>query len=197
MSGHHDNPGNSGIGKVGSAAQRDELQELLDTWGGDAGRWPASQRPRIETLIARVADGRSLLENARGLERVLAAGREAPATMAAQTARALTDRIMAAAVADGAVASGEVVAFPAVRRAGSTASPPQSVRPSSAAMRPLPSRRQPWHAAGLMAASLVAGLIMGGSLNIAPVMQELAEVAGLSTVIEPGVNDDLGEDDTL
>ena len=172
-----------------------ELQELLDAWGGNPQRWPPVAGQRIQTLIATTPGAQALLKEARVLDGLLAQGRDAPVRLPSKAAGALAGRIVAAAIADHVTApspqaaEGRVVQFPPSPRRTSAVKPasPMTIAPA----------RQSWRAAGVMAASLIVGLVLGGSINLAPVVQELAEVAGLSTVLDPAVGDDLGEEETL
>ena len=188
------------------------LQDFLDAWGGEPARWSAHDRARIERLIETTPGARSLLAEARALDQLIASARDLPARIDPETSRSLADRIMAAAAADGggmaadgsaaargsgggAERSATVVAFPSGKR-------PSDKRPAAPLVSDLTrevaiNARRPWQAAGVLAASLLIGLVMGGSLNMAPVVQELAEVAGLSTTIDTGISDDIGEDETL
>jgi hypothetical protein len=170
--------------------RRAELALLIDTWGGAPARWPPSVRARIAALSTTVPVARELLAEATALDRLLDAASAAPAPVAPAQASALTDRIMAAAMAQPqpalALASaeksdGNIVAF----------------RPKP---QPRPVTISSWPTAGLIAASLMAGIYLGGSLNLTPMLQELAEAAGLSTVIDPAIaaiGDDLNDEETL
>ena len=168
-----------------------ELSGLLDAWGGDPVRWPARVRQRIAVLAATGPGARRLLDEAKALDRLLDRAGEAPAPLPPPAASALTDRIVARALASE-------------RPVGSAA----PMQPANAKVIPLPTRPRlaaaprlsnRWHAPGLIAASLLAGLYFGGSVNLAPVLQELAEVAGLSTVVDPSLAgaDDLADEETL
>ncbi|WP_291990841.1 hypothetical protein [Luteitalea sp.] len=159
----------------------DELAELLDIWGGDAERWPAHVAPRIAAMLGRPG-AQALLAQARALDRVIATARDAPAERSPEASRALTDRIVAAAMSQQPAqqAGSRVVPFPARERA----SPPRR------------SFERQWQAAGLLAASLLVGVFAGGSLNVGPVVQELADAAGISSVVYSTLSEDLGEDET-
>ena len=156
----------------------DELQALLDTWGGDFGRWPPAARSRLPGLEV-LPGARALIDEARALDRVLATAADACVRVAPPAAAALADRIMAAHPAGG-----EVVPFPS--RSTPSPAPPRTSR-----------SEQNWPAAGLIAASLLVGVFIGGSINVGLVLQEIAEVAGLAVVSDPSLGDDLGEDETL
>jgi hypothetical protein len=164
-----------------------ELTRLLEAWGGEPGRWPEHIRGRIERLAQTHHDGRRLIAEARALDRVLDRARDASAHLSPAARRMLADRIVAAAMASapaGPARTAEVIRLPSRAR-------PQ-VQPSAVV-----GRR--WPAASLMAASLLAGLYLGGSINLAPMFQELADAAGLSTVVDTSavaLGDDLTDEDT-
>ncbi len=169
--------------------QLDELSHLLDTWGGAPTRWPVRVRAQIAALSAGPEAAR-LLAEARAFDILLERAGEAPAPIRAARATDLADRIVAAALAAPLPAtvpakySGEVIELP--RRA----------RPAAVA----PGIGGTWSTAGLLAASLLVGIYLGGSVNMLPVLQEVAEVVGMSTVVDPAVavlGEDLAEDDGL
>lgn len=167
----------------------EELQSLLDVWGGDPARWPVRVRGEIARLSVGPEAAR-LLAEARSFDRALDRARELPAAITEADGRALSERIVAAALAapvPGPVSEkpkGEVVAL---RR-------PQ---------RPGPDARgfgRAWGTAALLAASLLVGVYLGGNINMLPVLQEVAEAVGISTVVDPSVAvlvDELAEEDAL
>ncbi len=176
----------------------DGLADLLDTWGGDAERWPAHIAPKILAELS-LPGAHALIEEARALDRVIAAGRNAPAARSPTDTRRMTDRILAAAMAESATKAADprVVPFPE-RGAQVQVSEPRT----SAYHRPAKSFERQWQSAklmatGLMAASLLAGVYIGGNLNVGPLVQELADVAGISSAVYSALADDLGEDETL
>ncbi len=181
-----------------STAALAELAALLDAWGGEATRWPPRVRLRIAELASASPRAGEILAEARALDALLDRAAAAPASIPPARAGALTDRILAAAMADAGKPSHE--------RGNPTLAAGHSARPQDNVVS-LPPRDRPaithalthsrWSAAGLMAASLLAGIYIGGSLNLAPVLQEMAEAVGMSTVIDPGYTDDLGEEETL
>lgn len=171
---------------------RAELARLLDTWSGNPARWPPRARARIAALSATVPDASVLLAQAQALDRLLDATREAPAQVSPARRPALTDRIMAAAMAES------LPALPA------NAPAPQPTSDNVVAFRSKPTHRpapmRGWQTAGLIAASLMAGIYLGGSLNLTPVLQELAEAAGMSTIIDPviaAMGEDLNDEEAL
>lgn len=168
-----------------TAHGREELAGLLETWGSDASRWPPRVRLRIAELTLNEPGAERTFAEARALDRLLDTTRNRPAALSADHSRQLTDRIVAAAAAVAPPALAESNVVPLQQRSRLPTTAQRTVR---------------WPAAGLIAASLAAGFFLGGSLNLAPVLQELLEVAGLPTVIDPGsalMGDDLGEEETL
>lgn len=169
---------------------RAELARLLDTWSGTPARWPPRARARIEALSATVPEAPALLAQAHALDRLLDAAREAPARVSPARMPALTDRIMAAALAESPAAM--------------PATSPQPTNDNVVAFRSKPPHRPApiggWQTAALVAACLMAGIYLGGSLNLTPVLQELAEAAGMSTIIDPviaAMGDDLNDEEAL
>ena len=160
-----------------------EFSRLLDAWGGDPSRWPDNVRMRIAGLATAEAEPRRLLLEARSLGRTLDSARDAPAPTTAQARHALVDRIVAAAEAIPGLAS-------------ATPAPSADV----VELRPRPSRvvapaSSRWHTAGLVAASLLAGIYIGGTVNLMPMIQELAEAVGLPST-DHALGEDLGEEET-
>lgn len=178
-----------------------ELARLLDAWGGDPARWPPHVRQRMTMLAASGPEARALVAEARALDHLIEQARDAPAVLPAAAADRLTDRIFAAALAMPQVATPKPVLQAA------DAAPLTPSRPSAEVARLQPRRVRAavappgtrWHAAGLLAASLVAGIVLGGNLNLAPALAEIAEAVGVSTGLDPvsaAWADDLGEEDT-
>lgn len=163
---------------------RNELQRVLDTYGGDRARWPAEVRADLERLLETDAAGRRLLAEERALERVLA---KAPLPRAGRVSE-LSDRILAAAAAmpapDAQARTGSnVVALPARRPAPDKDD--------------VLTKRTAWQAAGLIAACLLAGIYMGEGSNVLPLMQDVAESVGIIADLDPnssGLGDLDGED---
>ena len=156
------------------AVELTELEGVLDTFGGDPGRWPASKRERLVGFAASDKDARRLLREAEALDAVLS---RAAGPAVGNTVR-LADRIAAAAAGtaqssggaghrlhnaeDHAAAGGKagvVIAWPisgpVSNQAARTATPDGPagagrVRPSSN-----------WRTAAMMAASLLVGVFVG------------------------------------
>ena len=160
-----------------------EFSRLLDAWGGDPSRWPDAVRMRMTELATAEVEPRRLLLEARSLGLTLDSVRDAPAPMTAQARDALVDRIVAAAE----VAPGLATATPALS-AQIVELRPRPIR----ARTPVGSR---WHTAGLVAASLLVGIYIGGTVNLMPMIQELAEAVGLPST-DHALGEDLGEEET-
>ena len=162
-------------------AELTELEGVLDTFGGDPARWPASKRERMTGFAASDTDARRLLREAEALDTVLtrAAGppvgntvrlAERIAAAASGSAQAgatdaRTGRLDSAAEDHDAAGgkAGVVIAWP---RTGARSGP----QPSSAARVADPAgsaapRRDRmaanWRTAAMMAASLLIGVFVG------------------------------------
>jgi hypothetical protein len=145
-----------------------DFERLLEVYGGDRTRWPAEERAAAAQLVARDAKARHLLAEAEALDRVL---ERAPLPALALEAE-LADRIVAAAQRS-----------PRIVRIGGAA----------ASNEPLPQSKPVWkrlpfgsaRAAGVLAASLVAGIFIG--LTNLP-QSVLPALADLMTVDRGGYN---------
>jgi hypothetical protein len=166
-------------------AELTELESVLDTFGGDPGRWPASKRDRMIGLAATDKDARRLLREAEALDAVLTRAAGPPV---GNTAR-LAERIAAAAsgsaqagAADGGAGglhsvavdhaaaggkAGVVIAWPLTGPRAGTHSGPRSssaARVADPTGRPVPRRdclTSNWRTAAMMAASLMIGVLVG------------------------------------
>ena len=164
------------------------LSRTLDAYGSDAARWPKGAADRFRTLIAEDPEARALLAEAHALERVL----DRAPLPDSDRVHALADRIVAAAMAKQpatgrhAAGGGRVIALPArirdIRRAAAAAD------------------RTVWQTAALLAACLVAGIYIGSSPLVTPVLQDVAQSIGVSDESD-GVGyaffDESLEEDTL
>lgn len=149
----------------------DGLERLLEVYGADRTRWPARERLRFASLITDEPGAQRLMAEAAALDRLLDV---APAARKDQE-QGLTGRIVAAArgqqhnplrASQVSPAVSNIIKLPAwVRR-------PQIARAFGASE---------WPAAGLLAASLVLGVVLGSAGTLDSTMQEVAEVAGLSS----------------
>lgn len=166
-------------------AELTELENVLDTFGGDPARWPSAKRERMVGLAATDKDARRLLREAEALDAVLTRAAGPPV---GDTSR-LADRIAAAAsgsaqagatdggagrlhsaAEDNAAAGGKagvVIAWPLTAAASGARPVP---RPSTAAQvavpagSPVPRRDRlvsNWRTAAMMAASLMLGILVG------------------------------------
>jgi hypothetical protein len=129
-----------------------DLERLLDVYGGDRTRWPADSRAGAAQLAARDAKAGRLLAEAEALDRVL--GRAPLPALASEGA--LADRIVAAAQRSPRIvkiAAAEQVSRPDLAAGASTSQhgPSRGLR------------RAEVRAAGLLAAALVAGVVIGAS----------------------------------
>ncbi|MGE0626594.1 MAG: hypothetical protein AB7O43_02125 [Hyphomicrobiaceae bacterium] len=173
-------------GVVGpGASERAELILLLETWGGEQGRWPAPAVARLTELRRSVPEAARLIAEAHALDQTL----DAVAKSVPADAAALADRIMAAAMASEAPrTSARVIRLP-VRKVGSS--------PSAARVPVLLPRPARWQqAATLMAACLMAGILVGGSFDIAPALRDYAGLPTASTAEFEAASLVFGEDGT-
>lgn len=130
------------------------LEQLLDTHGGDRTRWPAADRLRFASMIARDPGAKRLVAEAAVFDRLLDM---APGPVPAQE-RMVTERVAALAMAERRSAS--------VPRAT-----PSLARPAR--------RETRWPAAALLAASLILGVVIGGMGALRAVVgPELASLGG-------------------
>jgi hypothetical protein len=121
------------------------LRAVLEVHGADPARWPAEERPGLETLIAGSEQAAAALAEAAALDRLLAA---APATGERSTG-AIADAVMARL---------------GVRVGASGGRTRDSARPDGA---PSVSRtwrapaRAGWQVGAMLAASLILGFVLG------------------------------------
>ena len=163
-----------------------ELTNMLDAWGGAPARWPADVGRRIGEIVDAEPGAQTLLTQARALDRLLDRGRSA----SAQVPRGLADRIVAAAMAAPPAAS-----TTAERAHTNVIALPVRPRPQA-----VPAMRGQWRTAALLAASLLVGIYLGGAVNLAPGLQDLADAIGLPAQIEPllvASGEDLIDEDAL
>src|SRR5262245_52400942 len=152
-----------------------EFRQLLDVYGADRVRWPVDVRAAAAQLVARDAEARRLLAEAEALDRVL----ESAPVPALAVEAALAERIVAAAQR-----SPRIVKLEDARPVAPGASPVQgaAVPPVATA-----SNRRSWllrkeaRALGLLAASLVIGVVLGNSELTPQLLPELADIAGLTS----------------
>ncbi|MFN3745440.1 MAG: hypothetical protein ACK4TL_12110 [Hyphomicrobiaceae bacterium] len=178
-------------------AELTAFENVLDTFGGDPARWPAEKRERLQSLAATDTEAARLLREARALDAVLAHAAGPPIG----DTRALADRI-AAAVANTAPGqsaraeqqavgthpaaggtSGVVIAWPrgsgeishaTARAAALAGATPQRDRMTGG-----------WRTAALLAASLVAGVLVGVA-DLVPT--DVAQMVASATTGSDGAN---------
>ena len=182
-----------------SNEQNERLAEigcLLDAYGADESRWPAAVRGRLAAAVRdRPAHIEGLVAEARAVDALLATVPAPPRNPRAE--QRLADRIVAAALAGEAVEPGgerkrsaEVVPFEKARRA----------RASGIAAR-LSERGNRWrNVAALMAASMLFGIVLGGSFRLDPLLEDMAETVGLRSVLgvaTASLIDETGDEDAL
>ncbi len=143
--------------------KREALLRLLEAWGGDPARWPAPARRRFAPLMSDVPDSAALLAEAKALDQAL----DHAAHPIVPCNQALIDRIVAETTKPSTIdanASGTIVALPErASRQRSTIAP----------------GRVAWQTAALMAASLLFGIFLGGTVNLdAPLSEQLADAIG-------------------
>lgn len=155
-----------------------EFARLLDVYGAERTRWPVESRAAAAHLAAD-AEARRMLAEAEALDRLL---ERAPVPGLAVEA-ALAERIVAAAQR-----SPRVVRLPSgqgAERAGASAHAPVEVA-SLSAVAAHRARRRPWlfspqvGAVGLLAASLMMGVVIGNSSLPPQVLSAVADMAGFS-----------------
>jgi len=149
----------------------DALERLLDVYGADRTRWPARERLQFASLITDEPEAQRLMAEAVALDRLL----DVAPTARTEQEQGLIGRIVAAArvqqhkplsASEVAPAVSNIVKLPAWVRW------PQIAGAFGAS---------DWPAAGLLAASLVLGVMLGSAGMLDSTMQEVAEVAGLSS----------------
>jgi hypothetical protein len=161
-----------------------ELESVLDTFGGNPGRWPAGKRERMMGFAASDKDARRLLREAEALDAVLSRAAGPPA---GNTTR-LAERIAAAAAGsaqsgagdagkdrfhgaadDSAAAGGKagvVIAWPSPGSRSGQSGPRSTsaarvMDPAGSAARRRDRLTGNWRTAAMMAASLLIGVFVG------------------------------------
>lgn len=154
------------------------LRRLLDSHGADQARWPKAKRAAAEALIARDVAALRLFAETEALDRVLGAG-----AGEAALDRRLAERIVAAALAGERDAGG--AADQSLPRNAGNVVPLRRPAPATVPAWFAPRRSTGWQAGGLMAASLIAGMFLGGGGAFTPVIERMAEIAGISLEGDP------------
>lgn len=152
----------------------EELTGLLETLGADPARWPAARRAPMMSLIASNAAARARHREALAMDSLISRGdplgghdRVGPERMARLSSRLMdeiqrTPQITARPLVVETPAKPAGVVVPLSRRMD----PRQSIGTAVAAQ--ATAVRGPWRAGALIAASLVAGLLIG-ALDVMPV----------------------------
>jgi hypothetical protein len=152
-----------------------ELQDfsaVLDAYGGDPARWPAGSARRFAALLARSPDARRLQGEAVALDTLISRAEAAPSPLSTSARRtSLTDRIVAQATASARPADNVIQL------------PPRTRMPAAQAQRSI--RHSPvWRAGALLAASLVAGLYIGGQGIGDDLLNSATETLGIGTLVD-------------
>lgn len=142
-----------------------EFIRLLEVYGGDRVRWPADERAAAAQLVARDPASSRLLAEAEALDRIL---ERAPLPALAAEA-ALADRIVSAAQRS-----------PRMVKTAADSLPAQASPVDTKAERAWSPRfpRRDFGAAGMLAASLAAGILIGFSSLPQSVLPALADLVG-------------------
>lgn len=179
------------------------LEVTLDAYGADRARWPEDRRRELAGLIVADPQAREMLRETVAFDRLLDQTSDAARD---EVPLALMSRIMSAAQAEGGVAPGvgetdagnNVIPLP--RRGVKDA---KSKPAAAEAVRGLSTWRE-WSAAGMLAASLLLGVYIGGSGLLNTAVNDLTNVAGMSSsfdatsVLLPGLDtDDATTEDLL
>ncbi|MGZ5889090.1 MAG: hypothetical protein ACXWJS_00645 [Hyphomicrobium sp.] len=151
------------------AEDRQALEHLLEVYGADRTRWPARERLRFASLVAEDDGARRLVSEASALDSLLDL---APKASAARE-HALKERIVAAALRQTEPRFAVVARSAAPARAGWRAWTGRV----SALRAPASSG---WAAGGLLAASLVVGVLLGSAGTFDTAVQQVAEATGYS-----------------
>jgi hypothetical protein len=142
-----------------------DFERLLDVYGGERTQWPGDARAAAAQLVARDPKAGRLLAEAEALDRVL---ERAPLPALAREA-ALADRIVAAAQRSPRI----------VRIAGAVLAETAASKGSQGAAWKPRLVGSELRAAGLLAACLAAGIMIGLSNLPHSVAPELADLAGV------------------
>jgi hypothetical protein len=154
------------------AEDRQALEHLLEVYGADRTRWPARERLRFASLVAEDDAARHLLAEATALDSLLDL---APKASAARE-HALKERIVAAALRQ----TGPKFAVVARATEDAGAGWKAWVRRPSLSRAPASSG---WAAGGLLAASLVVGVLLGSAGTFDTAAQQMAEATGYATSV--------------
>ncbi len=166
-------------------AELTELESVLDTFGGDPARWPASKRERMKGFAATDKEARRLLREAEALDAVLTRAAGLPVGSTARLAERIAAAVSGSAqsgAADGGTGrlhrgtedlaatsgkAGVVIAWPLTGPVtGARPVPRSSMAARVADPTGLPAARRDrltsnWRTAAMMAASLMIGVLVG------------------------------------
>jgi anti-sigma factor RsiW len=157
---------------------REALERLLDVYGADRTRWPARERLRFASFISEDEAAQRLVAESAALDALLDRAPRA----SEDRERALKERIVAAALRSAepqlaVVSTGEENALPRL---------PAWLRYARRAPSPTRTReRREWPAAGLLAASLMIGVMLGSAGMFDTTVQDVAEASGFTSAGEP------------
>lgn len=168
------------------SAEHIAFARLLDAYGADRSRWPATDRLRFARLVATDDEARRQLAEAEALDHLLdrAEAQGASAFIGGDDECALVDRIVAAATAEGrsaVAAPGSADGAGRYERETVDASPartPRAVLARAPARAETATWRRDAPALALLAASLAAGLMVGLSGLAAPAVVTLTAMIG-------------------
>ena len=165
--------------------EQSHLQVLLDAYGADTKRWPQQHRRAAEALLASHGEARAMWDEARMLERLLdraplGDAAPQPALAARIVARATSER--PARTAPNALPDNVVP----LRR-------PTPQSPAPAVARGAGQRRSGWQTGGVLAASLMLGLLIG-SFGLTASMLDLDDDDTIAAISGDGMFTSLEED---
>jgi hypothetical protein len=153
---------------------REALERLLDVYGADRTRWPARERLRFASFISEDEAAQGMVAESAALDALLDRAPRA----SEDREHALKERIVAAALRSAepqlaVVRTDEERAVPRL---------PAWLRyaPSSTRTR----ERREWPVAGLLAASLLVGVMLGSAGTFDSTVQDVAEATGIASVGE-------------
>ncbi len=164
---------------------RKELQSLLDAHGADPARWPPAVRTAAMHLIGRDTEAARIFQEAQALDRLLAVDAPPPAPLPAEElARTIIARADASGRADRATGhrgfQAAVIPFPPEPENEGKSRKVSNAVSQEAVLSPLPPAANDegpgrWMAAGVLAASLALGVLLGGILSASPMGEQLLE----------------------
>jgi hypothetical protein len=157
------------------AKDREALERLLDVYGADRTRWPARERLRFAGFICEDRVAQRMVAESAALDALLDRAPRA----SEDRERALKERIVAAALRSA-------VPQLAVVQTDDETKPrlPAWLRHVRGFSSVRPREHREWPAAGLLAASLVVGIMLGSAGAFDSTVQDVAEVAGIASVGE-------------